>query len=728
MSKTYCEQLRAPFPATPVLTGDQRARCSLAIELTARCNNDCRHCCVNLPAGDGEARARELAPDEIERIARDAVGMGAISCLIAGGEPLLREDFGEVYLRLKRLGLFVSVTTNACLVSPKHIELLRRYPPRTVDVRVFGTTPEVYERVTRRSGSFRDFEQGLSLLLESGLKVSLTAVATRRNVHELPALVHFCHARVGGKYVIESILPLRFDSDRHRNEEIVAERLSPAEMAAVERSEVQRFRAMPGRRRTAFRPDDQSPLHRTWGQDFAVTYDGRLRLRSAGPEAACDLRQCSLREAWRGSAGAAAFKSPGNEGVDSRTSQSQSAGAGELLLRCLSSAGPDSLELSVSDSAPQWTSVVELARDWGLAPLLHRRLAGCPARPTVPPEVLLELSLDYAVSRDRSELLFGSLRTALEQLLGEHIRVIVLKGAYLAEVVYGDIAVRPMQDVDIMVPKADVPRARAVLLDRGFALERPAHAASRLQRRRRLVLSLGASIDICGTIDVPAGRSRLDPSGFWDRARLATVAGVEVLTLSPEDLLLHLCLHASYRHGLESGLRPFCDIAEVIQRFPREMDWTQVVERARRWRTPRYVGLTLCLARNMLGAVVPDCAIEQLVPGGVEQHIQTAARVAVLARTGYLKRMSAFDRLGAETLGDKVRLTWERVFLSRDDMAEIYPAARESRHLWLYYWLRLRDVGRTLTSDILRRSMLTVRGRGQDPNAALLDWLRSKRP
>ena len=37
------------------------------LELTARCMNDCRHCYVNLPAGDPGARRKELTPEEIER-------------------------------------------------------------------------------------------------------------------------------------------------------------------------------------------------------------------------------------------------------------------------------------------------------------------------------------------------------------------------------------------------------------------------------------------------------------------------------------------------------------------------------------------------------------------------------------------------------------------------------------------------------------------------------------
>ena len=48
---------------------DKRALISFDLELTARCNNNCRHCYINLPAGDPGAKANELTLQEIARIA-----------------------------------------------------------------------------------------------------------------------------------------------------------------------------------------------------------------------------------------------------------------------------------------------------------------------------------------------------------------------------------------------------------------------------------------------------------------------------------------------------------------------------------------------------------------------------------------------------------------------------------------------------------------------------------
>jgi len=83
------------------------------MELTARCNNDCRHCYVNLPAGDIDAKKDELTFDEIKNIVDEVVALEAMDCLLSGGEPLLREDFPDIYLYLKKKGIRVTIFTNA---------------------------------------------------------------------------------------------------------------------------------------------------------------------------------------------------------------------------------------------------------------------------------------------------------------------------------------------------------------------------------------------------------------------------------------------------------------------------------------------------------------------------------------------------------------------------------------------------------------------------------------
>lgn len=283
-----------------------RGLLSFDLEITARCNNDCRHCYINLPADDQSARSRELTPREIGEIADQAVALGAVWVLISGGEPLLRNDFHDIYLLLKKRGLLVSVFTNATLVCDQHIELFRKYPPRDVEVTVYGATKETYERITGRPGSFAAFTAGLNRLLECGVKVRLKAMALRSNYGEFPLIADFCRARTKDYFRFDPQLHLRFDRNEERNQMIRAERLTPEEIVALERENEERFASLRKNcgilinERVAHEGCDHLFHCGLGAGSFNVGYDGTFRLCSSlwAPETVCDLRCCTLREAW----------------------------------------------------------------------------------------------------------------------------------------------------------------------------------------------------------------------------------------------------------------------------------------------------------------------------------------------------------------------------------------------------------------------------------------------
>ena len=285
---------------------ERRAVLSFDLEITARCNLQCRHCYINLSAGDQEARSRELTLPEISAIADQAVALGAMWVLISGGEPLLREDFPEIYLNLKRKGLLVSVFTNTTLLQDEHLELFKKYPPRDIEITAYGATQETYERVTRRPGSFAAFTNGLNRLLDSGVRVRLKAMALRSNFHELPAIAAFCRTHTKDYFRFDPQLHLRFDRDEKRNADIRAERLTPEEIVALERADEARFSALQKGCNTLINEDFthigcDHLFHCGAGNgSFNVSYDGRFRLCSSlwAPETMYDLRQGSLSEAW----------------------------------------------------------------------------------------------------------------------------------------------------------------------------------------------------------------------------------------------------------------------------------------------------------------------------------------------------------------------------------------------------------------------------------------------
>ncbi|MBN1471903.1 MAG: radical SAM protein [Syntrophaceae bacterium] len=139
----------------------------LDIELTERCNNNCIHCCINLPEDDCEAKSREMTTEQVKKILTEAADLGCLQVRFTGGEPLLRPDFEELYLFARRLGIKVLIFTNARLITPKRADLLQRIPPLvTMEVTVYGMSKKSYEAVSRVPGSFAEFKRGVDLLLE----------------------------------------------------------------------------------------------------------------------------------------------------------------------------------------------------------------------------------------------------------------------------------------------------------------------------------------------------------------------------------------------------------------------------------------------------------------------------------------------------------------------------------------------------------------------------------
>jgi hypothetical protein len=381
---------------------------------------------------------------------------------------------------------------------------------------------------------------------------------------------------------------------------------------------------------------------------------------------------------------------------------------------------------------------VDVALRCAVAPLLFKRLKESGSLARVPADVRERLRLAYFTGAARNKRLYQELGPVLRRLRSSGIPVVVLKGAYLAKAVYGDVALRPMGDVDVMVPGTEMPRARAVLLDMGGVPAGQSHQAvagpgardqdieSLCRRKHHLppLVVRDLQIEIHWTIVSPTGPVCPDTAGLWHRAQPARVADVDVLALSPEDLLLHLCLHFGYEHRLE-GLRSFCDLHETIRRFRGKMGWTQVAERAGEWGASRYVGLILHLVRTVLGTGVPDDAVERLVPGGIDGRLAETARESLLTQVRYRTWVPFSRLLGTRSLGGKVALVMGRIFLSRDEMAAKYPASRDSRHLWSYRVLRFRDAVRVLGDYVLRRSRLAALSRGRSRDVALVNWLKS---
>jgi len=214
----------------------------VSMELTERCNDNCLHCYINLSADDKETKEQEITFAEIREIADEAAEMGCLSWHLTGGEPLLREDFPDIYLYLKRKGMRVTLFTNATLINSNITSLFKKYPLENLEVSIYGLSQKTYEAITRNLGSFGAFRQGINLLKENHIPFTLKAAVLPENFYEIKEMRDFAQSLTGKPLglVLKLNLGSRFSGGGKRGQ-IKKLRLSPEKVMEILKQDEKRY-------------------------------------------------------------------------------------------------------------------------------------------------------------------------------------------------------------------------------------------------------------------------------------------------------------------------------------------------------------------------------------------------------------------------------------------------------------------------------------------------------
>jgi len=97
---------------------------------------------------------------------------------------------------------------------------------------------------------------------------------------------------------------------------------------------------------------------------------------------------------------------------------------------------------------------------------------------------------------------------------------------------------------------------------------------------------------------------RLDPASLWENIATVSLEGAPVHNLSPEDLLLVLCVHGAKHHW--GKLMWISDIAAALRTYSSRIDWPRLTQRADGLGGARMLFLGLLSARDLLGAKLPN--------------------------------------------------------------------------------------------------------------------------
>ena len=386
-----------------------------------------------------------------------------------------------------------------------------------------------------------------------------------------------------------------------------------------------------------------------------------------------------------------------------------------------------------------WGQLLTKATRHGVPTLVYHHLRSLGASGAVPGQAWDTLERAYRAAqllamRQRYEV--GRL---LDALGVANVRVIVLKGLALVETIYPDPALRPSGDIDLLVCLADIDDVEATLRRLGYL---PGEEFQPREWYRPGVFHHLCPYRLPGReVQVDAHWGLLPPrvgvsadvEGLWARATMSSIAGRPVWVLAPADLVLHLSLHVTAQHRLQTGLRHLVDVAEACRHYGAQLEWGAVVARAASWRARRYAYLSLRLARDLLGAPVSDEVLEQLRPDAVGEQVVTSARVRLLTARPAGERLPVSVNLGRLLLpsggGDRLRLFVARLFPTPEWMVGEYGLPPQSPAVYGYYLLRPFELLGRYVPLLMGAALGGRRGRTEievrEQDIFLEDWFES---
>jgi hypothetical protein len=260
---------------------------------------------------------------------------------------------------------------------------------------------------------------------------------------------------------------------------------------------------------------------------------------------------------------------------------------------------------------------LEHLRALQLTPLLYRELARRGWEAQVAPPWWFTLRDDYVLALQAAFQEEEEIKALLRALTKAGINPILLKGSDLRHRLYQDPAIRAMVDVDFLIAPGEVERVHPILEGLGYRLAHskdhpPVKFIERCGYELLYTPPAGKKLllephwEIRGS----AGQYSLPFAPLEAAAIIMDYDGIAVRVLSPEHLLLHLCLHMHGDHDnsgfKESGALPsqIIDVVLAVQRQP--LDWHRFLKEVDRFRCAYPVYRVFCKVNVLIPLPVPS--------------------------------------------------------------------------------------------------------------------------
>lgn len=263
-----------------------------------------------------------------------------------------------------------------------------------------------------------------------------------------------------------------------------------------------------------------------------------------------------------------------------------------------------------------WDYFVKTITERGIAPLFFIKIPHLSNGNLIPDDVKDKVRKVYFKTMSRGMLLYAHFREIAEAFNKEKIEFIPLKGVYLSEKMYQDIALRQFSDMDLLIRPEKSEQSLSVLKKMGYKAS--------LVAQTEFVQSFSEIVhyppmvkdEISVEMHIKLHRDNpdyfLDPVKIFEQAQPDTLNNCQVLSMDKYDMLIHLCIHLD-KHFVNGSLQFTCynDIVNYTDKLSEVFNWEEFEERVKIFHATEQVYLHLLLSYKFFHLHLPDKIIRQ---------------------------------------------------------------------------------------------------------------------
>lgn len=263
-------------------------------------------------------------------------------------------------------------------------------------------------------------------------------------------------------------------------------------------------------------------------------------------------------------------------------------------------------------SIEQWISLIDILNQNRIIPFLYSRIGVLPEK-LRPPKYITNIMREYfLVSRVRNIKMDKQLERLLLAFKQEQIKVLVMKGPAIAWSVYPDPAMRPYDDIDLLVLPKQFVKARKIMEMLGYRCEAKIFEIFKDVQSEEYFHYQDKSI---GKLKVEihwdlhcfyGAKQNIALDDLFHNAITVDTSSFCFETFNPVDTLLHMVAHTGFSHTKDIRLSWISDIAQILTRLEVPQDWISLQARSVEWGIRLLLERLIKMAEAWNGIKVPD--------------------------------------------------------------------------------------------------------------------------